>query len=151
MDIALNFDTSTLLSDVAIVRGDLEAEKDLATAIILSLFSDARARDDDPLEPGESKRGYWGDTYAEIDKDKFGSRLWLLRREKVVAKVLVRAKQYAQEALQWLIDDRVAEKITVTTEIIGKSPNGILGIRVEVKKPNQTTQSYQFDYAWEQI
>ena len=151
MDIALTFNTLTLTSDINLIRGDLESEKDLATAVILSLFSDRRARSDDPLEPNESKRGWWGDTYAEINNDQFGSRLWLLRREKVLEKVLTRAQQYAQESLQWLIDDRVAEKINVTTEVVGKRSDGVLGIRVEVKKPNRTAQSYKFDYAWEQI
>lgn len=151
MDIALTFAQGTMVADIDFLKGDLRSDKDLETAITISLFSDARARDDDPLEFNESKRGWWGDTFTEINGDRYGSRLWLLRREKVLDSVLQRAKEYADEALKWLIDDRVAESVKVTTEVVGRRPNGILGIKVELKKPQQVAQSLRFEYAWEQL
>ncbi len=151
MDIAMTFVRGTLEADVAFDKGDLKTDKDLETAITISLFSDRRARSDDPLEPNESRRGWWGDTFAEIDKDQFGSRLWLLRREKITDSVLERARQYAEESVRWLIEDKVAEYVIVTTEVVGKRADGILGIRVEVKRPQKQAESFKFDYAWEQI
>lgn len=150
MDIALTFEPGTLVSDVLLSRGDLIAEKDLETAITISLFTDRRARVDDPLEANESRRGWWGDTYAEIEKDQIGSRLWLLRREKILDSVLTRAKQYAEEAVQWLIEDRVAQNIKVETEVVGPRANGVLGIRLEVTRPN-SIQTFKFQYAWDQL
>jgi phage gp46-like protein len=150
VDAALTFLAGTFNADLKIFKGDLVAEKDLETAITLSLFSDRRAAVDDPIEAGESLRGWWGDTFSEVKNDKFGSKLWLLRREKQLQSVLERAKQYAQESLQWLVDDRVAQKILVITEIVGEKPSGILGIRVEVTRPTGV-QTYKFDYVWNQI
>jgi Mu-like prophage protein gp46 len=150
MDAALTFLSGSFNADIRISKGDLVREEDLETAITLSLFSDRRAAADDPIEKGESLRGWWGDTFAEVKNDKFGSKLWLLRREKQLQSVLDRAKQYAQESLQWLIDDRVASKVLVITEIVGEKPSGILGIRIEVTRPTGL-QTFQFDYVWNQI
>ena len=51
------------------------AKDELARAVVNSLFSWARAEDDDE-RPTESKMGWWADSFAEPG-DKFGSRLWL--------------------------------------------------------------------------
>lgn len=81
--------------------GDLVAENTLRTAVILSLFLDRRADDDDVLPNGSNdRRGWWADTVAPMTEygiggglasgDRIGSRLWLLSREKQLAGVLDR-------------------------------------------------------------
>ena len=48
--------------DLAIISGDVLLTDGLETAVILSLFLDARARDDDPLpDGGTDRRGWWDD------------------------------------------------------------------------------------------
>lgn len=102
--------------DLEVLKGDLKPDRGLETAVIISLFSDMRI-DAEELPHGESsKRGWWGDLISEIPGDKIGSRLWLLRREKVTLETANRAEEYALEALQWLIDDGVAETIEVDAE-----------------------------------
>jgi phage gp46-like protein len=150
MDVALTFTRGTFLADISLDGSDLRTDSDLETALTLSLFCDRRADNDDPLEKNESKRGWWGDTFAEIRDDKFGSKLWLLRREKQLQVVLERAREYAEEATAWLIEDGVASAVTVETEIYGEKPSGILAIKVEVTRPTGVS-SFQFDYAWKQI
>lgn len=124
---------SGLASDCAIEGGDLAGEKGLETAIILSLFCDARARDDDILPDGtDFRRGWWADSLAPLAmgglnlrpdsaaNDRIGSRLWLLAREKELPEVLARAKDYAEEALKWLIDDGEAKAVSVSASILRK-------------------------------
>lgn len=105
--------------------GDLVAEGSLRTAVILSLFLDRRAEDDDILPNGsDDRRGWWADTVAPMTDygigggsasgDHIGSRLWLLSREKQLAGVLERARHYAEEALTWLVEDGVATAVQVT-------------------------------------
>ena len=105
--------------------GDLVAEGSLRTAVILSLFLDRRADDDDILPNGsDDRRGWWADTVAPMTDygigggsasgDRIGSRLWLLSREKQLAGVLERAQHYAEEALTWLVEDGVATAVQVT-------------------------------------
>ena len=111
--------------DCGMEAGDLVAEGSLRTAVILSLFLDRRANDDDILpNDSDDRRGWWADTVApmtdygigggSVSGDHIGSRLWLLSREKQLAGVLERARHYAEEALTWLVEDGVATAVQVT-------------------------------------
>jgi phage gp46-like protein len=72
-----------------------EAVTDLANNIWLSLFT---------------KRGSF------FQDPGFGSRLYLLRRQKNTAQKAALAKSYCQEALQWLLDSGRAVDINVLIE-----------------------------------
>lgn len=48
---------------------------------------------------------------------EFGSRLYLLQREKAVGRMERVAREYCNEALKWIIDKGRAERIEVTTEL----------------------------------
>ena len=76
--------------------------------------------------------GTWG-----ADKT-IGSQLHLLQREKDLARVALLAKQYAEEALQPIVDDGRADEITVSTS---QPQNGWLILHIRV----QTAQG-GFDY-----
>lgn len=141
-------------ADIRSESGDLLAEEDLTTAVILSLFCDARAREDDVLPDGtDNLRGWWADTVApmpatglnqvedSLQQDKFGSRLWLLAREKQLPEVLHRAKDYAEEALQWLITDKVARAVRVTPSIIRQ---GWLGLDIHITLTNDESTNLSF-------
>lgn len=91
----------------------LFSDDDLARAVIISLFSWSRAHDDDEVEG--RRMGFWGDTYGETG-EVTGSRLWLLRRQKILPTTVERCRQYAQEALAWMVDDGVAESVSVKAE-----------------------------------
>jgi phage gp46-like protein len=124
----------------------LAEDSGLETALIISLFTDRRAEDDDTIPDGsQEKRGWWGDDFNEQRGDRIGSRLWLLSREKQLSGVLGAARQYAEEALRWLIDDSVAELIEVEASI---PRDGILGLAVSVSRPHHPVAQYRFDVFW---
>ena len=75
--------------------------------------------------------GWWGDSFAPVEGDRIGSRLWLLARAKLLADTPAKAKEYAQEALQWLLDDGVAAKVDVQAERQGLET---LAMRVVIYK-----------------
>lgn len=116
---------------------------DLATAVLISIFTDRLAAADDVIPDGSNNpRGWWGD----LDQaSPIGSRLWLLEREKQLPVVLVRAREYVAEALQWLIDDDVVARFDITTEF---TRPGMLGIQVVAHKSDGTHQALQFSYVW---
>jgi len=164
MDIAIVFDTKTLSGDFAMSGADLLLDPGLKTAVIISLFTDRRAHDEDrlPSDPSpiagsmlRDRRGWWGDFYApevlgqlttgQKPVDRIGSRDWLLSREKQLDAVVRRAKEYGEEALQWLIDDGVAASVEVFAEI---SAPGVLGRQITITRPGGTRESHRFDFAW---
>jgi len=137
-DLMLNLDGKALVSDLGIANGDLQVDDGLQTAVIMSLFCNARAEDTDILPDGEtSRRGYWADT----PDDRMGSKLWLLGREKMLPAVAARARQYVQEALAWMVNTGVAATVEVETEL--QQPN-MLKIGITITRG--TNRDY--DYLW---
>lgn len=144
-DAALIWDDQSFSADLALAAGDLATDTGLHGALLVSLFTDRRARADDvlPSEDGD-RRGWWGDVTAAEADDLIGSRLWLLSREKLTARVLARAREYGLEAVAWLLRDGVAAEIDVTTEIAAP---GVLAIAVYVTRPGGPARQ-RFDFVW---
>ncbi|WP_031438168.1 phage GP46 family protein [Methylobacter tundripaludum] len=133
-------------ADYVINSLGLVEDDGLETSVILSLFTDRRANADDVIPDGSNdRRGWWADQFADINNDQFGSRLWLLSREKQLTVVLIRAKQYADEALKWMVDDGVAESV----EVVASNPRmGILGLLVAITRPGQSVKQFRFESFW---
>lgn len=145
-DIALSWDAALFGADIAVAGGDLVTDDGLRTAVILSLFSDARARDDDALpDAGSDRRGWWGDVAASPADDRTGSRLWLLARSKNLPAVLANVRDYVREALAWLIEDGVAASI----DIVAETPRrDALALGVTINRPGGAA-GRRFDFVWE--
>ncbi len=144
-DIALIPIQGDFSADIAVLNGDLQSDEGMNTAIIISLFTDARADDDDALpQENADRRGWWADAYAPIPGDVTGSKLWLLSRAKQTSAVLIQARQYALDALAWLIADGVAASVEVTASF---PQRGWLGLAVEVDRPSGPGRLH-YDYVW---
>ena len=124
----------------------LAQDDGLYTAVILSLWTDARALDDDRLPPGQTdRRGWWGDSYPVVERDRFGSRLWLLRASKQIQESLNLARSYAEEALAWLVEDGVARKVEVETWIVRFE---VMGLLARICRPDGTDVPIRFEILW---
>lgn len=97
-DISSFWNVDAIHADWQADSGALTTGNDLQTAIIISLFTDRLARRDDTYD-GSDRRGWWGDSDSD---NQMGSRLWLIRREKLTTRVAIKAEEYAKEALSWL-------------------------------------------------
>ena len=150
-DIALLWSTDLLGADIALAGPDLATDDGLATAVTISLFSDARAAEDDVLPTGDGdRRGWWGDALIAEPQDRIGSRLWLLAREKRLATVLERARGYADSALAWLVSDGVAKAVRCSAEALARDT---IALSVEIDRPDgrhtQLKFRHRFDHVWE--
>lgn len=146
-DIGLDWVPETQVASVSVDANDLSTDSGLQTAIILSLFTDRRAEPGDVLPVGDSdRRGWWADAAPVVNGDKFGSRLWLLERSKRTPSVLSRAEAYSSEALQWLIDDKVAKSISVSASFLPDVEG--LALAVSITKPSSDVVRFRFSTAW---
>lgn len=127
--ISVEWNNELMTGDLGLGAGGLGRDDSLRTAVLLSLFSDARARTDDPLPDGDNRRGWVGDALAETTGDRFGSRLWLLSREKQTEETRRRAEGYVREALEWLTDDKLAARVVVIASWVAV---GTLDIEVAI-------------------
>lgn len=138
-----------LTGDWLVAGASLDATGDLETAIILSLFTDGRANADDRLpDQGGDRRGWWGDTGA--DEGPVGSRLWLLARKKTTRETRLRVEAYAREALAWMLEDGVADRIEVAAEYVAGTPTR-LDLVVTITRDGATLFSRRFDPFWQEL
>ncbi len=143
-DISSWWDVDQLRADWKEGPGDLLEGDDLQTAIIISLFSDRVARDDDDID-GDDHRGWWGDAGTEKE---IGSRLWLLRRQKLTTAVALKAEDYCRDAVNWLITDGVVGSITMATQIVYPRR---LNIVIRYSRPGTSNSTdMRFFWVWEQ-
>jgi phage gp46-like protein len=122
----------------------LQTGNELVTAVLISLFTDRLANDDDVIPDGSNDpRGWVGDLGATVP---IGSRLWLLSRAKLVPAVAAQAKSLAAQALQWMVDDSVVARFDINTEIV--QPNR-LNMQVVAYKQDGTRVAMDFTHAWD--
>lgn len=133
-------------TDIAVADRDLERDPTLETALIISLFTDKRARPDDITpDRNEDRRGWYGDALND-DGDADGSWLWLLHRSKTTADIPGQAKEYVEDALRWLLDDGVAERITVTA---ARADWDTLIISIGIFRPGAVQpELFRYYYNW---
>jgi phage gp46-like protein len=143
-DIRLVWEDGTI--DALIEDDDIAADLGLRTSVLLSLFTDRRAEDDDalPAEDGD-RRGWWADELATAEGDRIGSRLWLLDRSKRQGDVVQRAEEMIREALAWMLADRVAERIDVEVETVTHE----LRFAITVHRPRAKPVRFRFAHVWE--
>ena len=109
--------------------GTLDDSEALATAVIVALGTDRLATRDDILPDPDStdRRGWWGDLDTELIWNGWpiGTRLWLLKREKITGaaarqgSTLTRVDTYIREAIQPFIDRSIASRMDVRVERVG--------------------------------
>lgn len=128
--------------DVNFTAGEgLVSGADLVTAVLISLFTDATADQDDVIPDNSGDpRGWWGGI--------IGSKLWLRERSKQTAITLALVKNDIEQALQWMIDDSVVAAIDVLTEW---SRPGMLGAQVTLRRASGTRMALRFSRLWEAL
>jgi phage gp46-like protein len=126
--------------DVVVDGGDFIRDPGLETSILLSLFTNKRAEATDVL-PDNSV-----DRYGWCLDDRLGSKLWLLGREKTIPETLTMAKFYAEDCLQWLIEDSVASSIIVVATRIRYDT---IQLSIEIIRQNNISEFYKYYYNWQ--
>lgn len=160
-DLALTWSNKTGDADLSIIDLDLASDRGLATAVMLSLFTDRRAETDDVPPSGDTRdrRGWWADEFLEVEGDKYGSRLWLLGRAKATNETVLRAQEYIREALAWMLEDRVVSAVDAIAEIttqpmlIGDTvvPKGSLLLGANLHRPGRDPVSFRFAHTWKHL
>lgn len=143
-DLAISWDGTA--SDLEIIDGDLASDLGMVTAVLISLFSDRRAADDDVPPSGDvdDRRGWWADEFLVDEGDRLGSRMWLLDRGTATAETGRRAETYVREALAWMVEDRVAKAIGVVVTV----ERTTMLIAVTIDRPGREPLALRFAHVW---
>ncbi len=152
-DIALAWQPLGARGDFAVANGALATGNDLATAVLVSLFSDAVASPDDTAAHNLSDpHGWWGDTYeaAAPGGTPLGSRLWQLFRGVKAGNtnLPLQAQNACALALRWLITDGIAASVQVAAGWVRPTA---LGIQVTITRPAGGIQAFRFEALWDTV
>lgn len=152
-DLLASFDPAMLGIDFSVTGGDLARDDGVVSAVLISLFTDRRALPTDEIPDGSgNRRGWWGDLLNDDPADRIGSRLWTLDRLKVTPENLRRTQEIAEEALAWMITDKVVtevnvEAIEIPPRAAGASPT--LGLVVTLQRADQPLE-FRFNQLWKE-
>jgi phage gp46-like protein len=123
----------------AVLAPGIPTSSEIATAVLISLFSDGLASGDDDLPDNTGdRRGWWG---GEI-----GSKLWLRQRAKKTDDLLKTVQDDAAQALAWMIEDGVAGEVTTAAEF--QAPN-VLALSVVIRRAGSSDLSLRFANLWD--
>ncbi len=139
--IALNYNANAGEGDVAFASSSMSKADQLQTLVYSSLFTDAYADTSDLPTVSDDRRGHWADTFLSGNNDSHGSLLWLLQREKTTAVVVKRARDYAERALIWLIDQGKVRSLKVSAE---RFDNQTIALGIEIIRPDGSEQLLTF-------
>lgn len=127
----------------------------LARAVIVALNSDRRAADDDVLPTGQDddRRGCWADTDADAIWGGWpvGSRLWLMRRDKITdagaaqGSTIEKARRYIAEALQPFVDAKICTSFDIALERAGRDR---IGGTITLFRGNKTAVALTYQDLW---
>lgn len=129
------------LYDLELLGGDLALVDNFNTALQMVVYCERRADPSEVRQP-QLRRGWWGNELAQVAGFQIGSKLWLLKQARRTQDTLNKAVTYAQEGLQWLVDDGYLDKVEVEGFF-----SGVSGIRLEIRllRPDNITETRYFD------
>lgn len=148
MDIQLKLAPETFEFDIFLQGSDLATGTDIYTAVIISLFSWARAKAEDDVPKNSPKYGWWGDQISDDTNHRTGSRLWLMKRYKLTQATANIATHFIKEALAWMITDGVISSMEITPEI---AKDGKMDVNIRLYRYGEQMINLRYSELWKQI
>jgi phage gp46-like protein len=138
--------------DLMVNNQGIVLETTLQSVILISLLSDGRANSDDlPDDRGSGnlwsvdRRGWCGDSIlTDQNRQKIGSRLWLLSRAKKSEETRRKAIEYAHQSLQWLLDK--GHILSLDIQAAWQDGSGYLLLNIDVQPNGASPLSYSFAF-----
>ena len=146
MSVSIVFD---MMKNTGIIIEGGSVNGDTVSALVLiSLFTDSRAEESDTLpDASNDLRGWPGDTFYDAP---WGSKLWLLYREKLTTDVRNLAVKYAEDALAWMLVDGGNGQMAKSVVVTGSIPRfQTLALNIDITKPDDEVISLTVSKRWE--
>ncbi len=141
-----------------VADGTLDDRQALATAVIVALGTNALADDDDVLPDPDSndREGWWGDLDADLlwDGWPIGSKVWLLRRSKILpaesrqGSTVALVELYLRSAIQPFVDRKVCTAFDVWVSRVTKQRIDAL---VRIYRGPQQEIELRYSILWDEM
>lgn len=124
-----------------IKNGDLAVVDGLETAMLVSLFTNARL--DESIRSNPMQRSGWvGNIQTAKTKRQLGGQCWTLENERITTYYLAQAKEKSRRAHDWMINDGVARHVVTNASAKGQSVN------IGVVYTGRDGKKYDSIYLW---
>ena len=117
-------------------NGDFYLTETFETSLLVSIFEEKRA-DESEIPNPIYRRGWWGNILNDGDFEN-GSKLWMIYQSRATNETLSRAIDYIKIAINWFIEDNLADKINVSGYYENK---GELFIMINIIKDDNSVES----------
>lgn len=142
--LALRWDNSVGSARLAKTdQGALETDLSLETQVLISVFTNAEATQEEIKAAGlDRQEGWWADadSLREPGIRRMGSKLWLLSRGKTTLETLRKAEGYVKESLRWLVEAGIVATVSVTAT---RPRPGYVGLDISLTRPSKLLPAYQ--------
>ena len=118
--------------DFNIKNGQPEMDTGLQNSIFLSLFTDS---------------GWLGNSISDKDSENYNGEFMTIFQKPLSVKTALDAKKYAESALSWMVEEKIAKSITIDVEII---KIGFLGIEILIEQ-NENTKKFIYNINWAEM
>ncbi|MBS7546254.1 phage GP46 family protein [Ancylobacter oerskovii] len=149
-DIRTLWNPDTLHAEWLLNGSVLDTGRDLETAFVISLMTDALADENDvlPDPTDDDRRGWWADWQAADiwGAPPIGSKLWLLRREKWTEAVRLRAEDYVRTGLAWFLDEKIGTRLDVSAV---RAEIGVIEVTVTAYRGPEQLVALRFRTLWD--
>ena len=129
-DVALKFDSAGYYDISLDESGQLAVEDNYDTAILYSIYGEARANDSEMADT-HRQRGWIGNESLPYEN---GSTVWLYEQARITRTTLNAVRNEIFKAVDWFVEDGLAESIDEPTVVLTNN-------RVEVKLTIRYSQS----------
>lgn len=96
----------------------------------------------------DSRRSETTRTWPAVQNDRTGSRLYLLRRSKLTNKTPQLARDYAREALAWMVEDGAASRLDINAVRTGTDS---LALAITIYQRDGNIHNIIFDDIWSEL
>jgi phage gp46-like protein len=103
--------------DIPISGTEFESVSGVETAILVTVFTEARS-DSDTIPDAFNRRGWVGNLLTLEEGYELGSLLWTLSQARLTQNTLNTASDTVKKALNWMIEDGIADTIEVDTVVV---------------------------------
>lgn len=120
--------------DLVVEDGDLKTSAGLESPLVVSLFSDRRAFDDEGIPDPLRRRGWPGSVIVGGPNHNFGSGWWFYEQARMTQNTVNGVRAEAEAALEWMADEDIID--TAVAQVVADPETRALSIVIDLTTPD---------------
>lgn len=121
--------------------GDIGLTDDLFPALLVSLFTDRRAAEDEVISPLD-RRGWLGNLLSGPADENWGSGIWLYEQSRLRDEDIEGVRVEGEQSLSWLVDEDIATSVEARTTARHARRQCLIDVLIRTREGDVVQQSF---------